>query len=39
MAEAGRRRVELLFSTRTKVERVEALYRELVAAHRPQAHG
>jgi glycosyltransferase involved in cell wall biosynthesis len=33
-AEAGRRRVERLFSTRTKVERVEALYRELVAAHR-----
>jgi glycosyltransferase involved in cell wall biosynthesis len=36
-AEAGRRRVQLLFSTRRKVERVEALYRELVAAHRQQA--
>jgi len=36
-AEAGRRRVQLLFSTRGKVERVEALYRELVAAHRQQA--
>jgi glycosyltransferase involved in cell wall biosynthesis len=39
MAAAGRRRVELLFSTRTKVERVEALYRELVTTHRLQAHG
>ena len=36
-ADAGRRRVELLFSTRRKVERVEALYRELVAAHRPRS--
>ncbi len=36
-AEAGRRRVQLLFSTRRKIERVEALYRELVAAHRQQA--
>lgn len=30
-AEAGRRRVEQLFSTRRKVECVESLYRELVA--------
>src|SRR5256712_10162640 len=36
-AEAGRRRVQLLFSTPRKVERVEALYRELVAAHRQPA--
>ena len=36
-ADAGRRRVELLFSTRRKVECVEALYRELVAAHRPRS--
>ena len=31
MADAGRRRVEQLFSTRRKVECVESLYRELVA--------
>ncbi len=31
MADAGRRRVEALFSTRRKVECVERLYRELVA--------
>ena len=36
-AEAGRRRVELCFSTRRKVECVESLYRELLARHRRPA--
>jgi hypothetical protein len=39
MAEAGRRRVELLFSTGRKVECVENLYQELMAAHRRRTSG